>query len=233
MQRIIADFSEAVIGRDRQEHVAGLHADLELVEILVLQIFHMLQRAFHQRFRAGFAIFFEQMLFEAAGVHADADGAAIGLGGVHHFADAFAAADVARVDAQAGGARVSRFQRALVVEMDVRHDRHLGGAGDGTERRGGFLGRAAHPDDIGAHILTGADLIDRRAGVFGGGVGHGLHGDRGIPAHRHFAHHDLPALAAGDVTPGTHAHANRLLHSIALPDSTGMQPCKTRLIIAA
>jgi hypothetical protein len=52
---------------------------------MVLQQLDMVERAFDQRLGAGLAIFLEQVLLEAAGIDADADRAAIGLGGVDHF----------------------------------------------------------------------------------------------------------------------------------------------------
>ena len=84
----------------------------------------MIERALDQRLRAGLAIFLEQILLEAAGIDADADRAAVRLGGVDDFLHARGRADIAGIDAQAGRARIGRFQRALVVEMDVRDDRH-------------------------------------------------------------------------------------------------------------
>ena len=50
-------------------------------------------------------------------------------------------ADIARIDAQAGGAGIGGFERALVVEMDVGDDRHVRGAHDLPERRGALLRR--------------------------------------------------------------------------------------------
>jgi hypothetical protein len=94
---------------------------------VILQQLDMVERAFDQRLGAGLAVFLEQVLFQAPGVDPDADRAAIGLGGADHFGDPLRGADIARIDAQAGGALVGRLQRALVVEMDVRDDRHLGG----------------------------------------------------------------------------------------------------------
>ena len=73
--------ASCMIGGDREEHVARLHRDLIFVEVVVLEQLDMIERAFDQRLGAGLAIFFEQVLFEAAGVDADADRAAIGLGG--------------------------------------------------------------------------------------------------------------------------------------------------------
>ena len=61
MQRVIADFGQLLIRRDGQEHVRGFHADLEVVEIVLLENIGVVQRAFDQRFRVGFAVFLQQM----------------------------------------------------------------------------------------------------------------------------------------------------------------------------
>ena len=82
MQRAIDRFGELLIGGDREEQVGRLHRDLVFVEIVVLQQLDMIERALDQRLGAGLAIFLEQVLLEAAGVDADADRAAVGLGGV-------------------------------------------------------------------------------------------------------------------------------------------------------
>ena len=109
MKRAIHRLGKSVIGGHRKKHVACLHSHLEFVEIVVLQQLDVIERAFDQRLGAGLAVFLEQVLLEAACVDPDADGAAIGLGRAHHFGNPLAAADIARIDAQAGGALVGRF----------------------------------------------------------------------------------------------------------------------------
>jgi hypothetical protein len=94
---------------------------------MILEQADMVQCAFDQRLGARLAIFFEQVLFQAAGIDPDADRAAIGSGGGDDFSDPLGRADVARVDAQAGRAGIGGFERALVVEMNVGDDRDLGG----------------------------------------------------------------------------------------------------------
>ena len=126
MQRVVAGVGELLIGGDREEDVGRLHADLEFVEVVVLQDACVVERAFDHRLRAGLAVFLEQVLLQRAGVDADAHRAAVVLGGLHHLAHALGAADVAGIDAQAGRARLGRLDGALVVEMDVGDDRHLG-----------------------------------------------------------------------------------------------------------
>jgi hypothetical protein len=95
VERAVDRIGELRIGGDREEDVAGFDRDLIFVEIMVLQQLDMVERAFDERLGAGLAIFFEQVLLEAAGVDADADRAAVGLGGADDFADAVAATDVA------------------------------------------------------------------------------------------------------------------------------------------
>src|SRR3546814_15893054 len=106
----------------------------------------MIKRAFYQCFRAGLAIFFEQVLFERTSVDADSHGAAIGLRSVHHFLDPCLAADVARTHAQAGRARVGGSQCALIMKMTVRADGYAPGPNDLPARSGRSLIGPGPPD---------------------------------------------------------------------------------------
>ena len=173
---------------------------------MVLEQLDMVERRLDQRVGAWLAIFLEQVALQAAAIDADADRAAVRLGGAHHFGDALARPDIAGVDPQASRAGVRRLQRALVVKMDVGDDRHAGGADDLAERGGALDVGAAHADDVGAGVLAAADLVDRRARVAGRRVGHRLDGDRRVAADGDGADHDLAARAADDVAPGTKRH---------------------------
>ena len=137
---------ERRLQRDREEQVGCLHRDLELVKVVVLQQLDMVHRRFDQRVGARLAIFFEQMLFEATAIHADADRAAIGLRRADDFGNALVRPDIARIDPQARSPRIGGFQCALVMEMDVGDDRHARGAGDQLEGGGAFdVGAGAAP----------------------------------------------------------------------------------------
>ncbi len=114
MQGTVHRVGELHVGGDRKEHVAGFDGDLVLVKILVLQQLDMVERGFDQRLGTGLGIFLEQVLLQAAGIDADADRTAIGLGGIDHFFHPLLGADVAGIDAQACGAGIGGFQRALV-----------------------------------------------------------------------------------------------------------------------
>ena len=58
------------------------------VEAEVIQNSRMVERGFHHRIRAWLAVFLQQVLFKAAAIDADADGAAIGAGRGDDFAHA-------------------------------------------------------------------------------------------------------------------------------------------------
>ena len=202
MQRAIDCIGQALIGGDSQEDVAGFHRDLVFVEVVVLQQLDVIHRAFDQRFGAGLAVFFQQIAFKTSGIDPDADRAAIRFRCPHDFGDPFAAADVAGIDAEAGGTGIGSFQRALVVEMDIGDQRHPRRLHDLPESRGAFLIGAGDPDDIGTRFLASADLVDGRAGIGGWRVRHRLHGNGRIAADRCVADHDPAALAAFDRAPG-------------------------------
>ena len=126
VQRAVDGLGQLLIGGDGQEGVGRLHRDLELVEVVVLQDAGVVQGALDHGVGAGLAVFLQQFLLQRAGVDADAHGAAMVLGRLNDVADAVGRADIAGIDAQAGGARLGRLDAALVVKMDVGHERHLG-----------------------------------------------------------------------------------------------------------
>ena len=125
MQRVVAGLGQLLVGGDREEDVGRLHADLELVEVVVLQDARVVERALDHRLGAGLAVFLQQVLLQRAGIDADAHRAAVVLGRLDHLAHPLGAADIAGIDAQAGGAGLGRLDGALVVEMDVGDDRHV------------------------------------------------------------------------------------------------------------
>ena len=162
VQRAVDGFGQQLVGGHGQEQVGGLHADLELVEVVVLQDAGVAQRALDHRLGTRLAVALEQLALERAGVDADAHGAAVVAGGLHHLAHAAGRADVAGIDAQAGRAGLGRLDGAFVVEVDVGHDRHARGLDDGRQGRGRRLVRAGDAHDVGAGLLQRPHLGDRR-----------------------------------------------------------------------
>ena len=84
----------------------------------------MVEPAFHHRVGARLAVFVQQVLFQRPRIHANADRAVMIARGLDHLFDTGLIADVAGVDAQTGGPRLSGFDPAFVVEMYIRHDWH-------------------------------------------------------------------------------------------------------------
>ena len=206
MQRIIAGLGQAMIRRDRQKHVRGFDADFDLVKIMVLQQAQMVEGAFHHRVRARLAVFLQQFAFQTAGIDANANGAAMVLGRLHHLAHPVGAADIAGIDAQARRTGTGRFEGALVMEMNIRDQGHPRLADNLFKGGGGLRVGAGHAHDVGAGVGGGVDLVKSRAGIGGDRVGHGLHRDRRVAANGEPAHMNLAGAATGDVTPGTDAH---------------------------
>ena len=136
MDRGIGDGGELLVGSGRHEDVRGFHADLKLVKVVVLQKLDVIEPGFHHRIRARLAIFVQEVLFQRPGIYPDADGAAVIFRGLHHLGHALSVADVAGVDPQTGSASLGGFNRALIVEMDVGHDRHRAFAANLAQRRG-------------------------------------------------------------------------------------------------
>ena len=209
MQRVIAGLGQAVIGGDRQENVGGLNADLEFPEVVVFQNPRMVQAAFDHSLWAGLAVTLQQLFLQRAGIDADTHGTAMVACRLDHLAHPLRLADIAGIDAQAGRARLRRFNGALVVEMDVGDDRHRDIVDDRLQRRGRCLVGARDSHDIGPGLLQRVDLADRRLRVVGRRIGHGLHRDRCIAADGHVANHDAAGFPPLNFPIGPNAHLNR------------------------
>ncbi len=208
MERVVAGICQRLIGGDGEENIGCLHADLELVEIIVEQDAGMIESAFDHRFRAWLAIFFQQVFLQRSGIHTDPHGAVVVLRSLDDLAYPFFRTDIAGVDAQTGGAGLGGFDPAFVVEVNVGDDWHGYFRHDLLECCGtGFI-RAGDPHDIGTGNFHGADLLDGSLDVMGQGVGHGLHRDRCITTDRHIADMDLAGFTAFYMAPG----ANGIVH---------------------
>ena len=121
------------------------------------------------------------------------------------------------VDAQASRARLGGLDAALVVEVDVRHDRHVDLGDDLLQRSRALLVGHRDAHDVGPRFGAGIHLSDRRVDIRGQRVRHGLNADRRVPADGHATDMDLPALAAIDVAPGSDVvDRHRSLHARGL-----------------
>ena len=204
MNGCIGGLCQLLIGRSGHEDIGRLHADLEFVEIVVLQDTDMVETGLHHRVGARFAVFLKQVLFQRPGIHADPDGTAVILGRLHHFGHALAVTDIARVDPQAGRTGLCRLDGALVVEMYIRNDRHRAFAHDLFQGLGGRMIGGGNPDDIRPYIRRALDLGHCCRDIRRIGVRHRLNRYRGAPTYRNIADHDLAAFAAVDIAPRAH-----------------------------
>ena len=204
VDRRIRRFGQGLIGGGGHEHIAGLYADLEFVEIIILQDADMLHPAFDHRIGTGFAVFVQQVLFQTTGIHTDPDGTAMIAGGGDHLFDALFIPDIARIDPQAGGTGLGALNRAAVMEMDVGDDGHRA-FGDDLFQGGGtaFIGhRDAH--DIGTGLCGSLDLCNGGRHIRGDRVGHRLHRNRRIASDGDVPNMDLTRFAAVDIAPRAH-----------------------------
>ncbi len=156
------------------------------------------QGRLHQRCRGRFAVLLLQVLFQGTGVDADTDRDPAVTGGIDHRAHAVFATDVARVDPQAIHAQLGHAQGDPVVEMDVGDQWHLDQLLDPAEGLGSVHVRHGYPDDIDARGFQAVDLGHGRGHIIGVAVGHALHRDRRIAAHRHRADPDFTRFATLD-----------------------------------
>ena len=144
--------------------------------------------ALHQSLRRGVAVFFQQPLFKAAAVDADADGDASLPARRRHGFHVFLPADIAGVYAYGVHAPCGALQRQLIVKMYVRHYGQRGAfLYFGYGRRGGHI-RHGKADYIAAQSGKVPNLGKGGMGVGGFGVAHGLHRHLRAAAHRHIAH---------------------------------------------
>jgi len=211
MQGAVDGLGQLLIGGDRQEGVGRLHRNLELVKIQILKDAGVVQRAFNHRIGAGLAVFFQQVLLQRPGVDADPHRTAVVAGRLNDLLHPVDRADVARVDAQAGGARLGRLDPPAIMEVDVGHQGHAGLARNGAEGRRRVFIRAGDADDVGPGLLQLTDLLQRRRRVGRRRIGHRLDADRGAAADSDLAHHDLAAGAALDMAPGTDVAEGRTI----------------------
>ena len=81
----------------------------------------MFKGAFHQGFRRGMTVLFQQLFVQAAAVDTDADGDLPILTHIHHRFDPVFASDITGVDTDLGCTALCGCDGQLIVKMDIRH----------------------------------------------------------------------------------------------------------------
>ena len=146
---------------------------------------------FHQGFRRGMAVLFQQPLVQAAAVDTNADGDMPLLAHIHHSLHPILGTDVAGIDADLGRTALSGGNGQLVVKMDIRHQGQGAFLADLPESPGRLHIGHRQP----CHLTTGGgqlpDLRKRALHIGGFGIEHGLDHHRRTAAHGNTANQNL------------------------------------------
>ena len=188
VQRVREALRRHAVARYRQRHGGCFERKADIVEAVFIQQRDVSPRALDHRLWAGVTVFFYEPRFKAAGVHSDADRDVPRAAGFGHGLDVLLPADVAGVDAYLVRAARRRLKGKPVVEVDVRHQRHIHPLLYLRYRL-----RRAHIRHCDSHDVTarGGKFAYLRRGGLGVprlGVAHRLHGDL-RPAADHDAAH--------------------------------------------
>ena len=185
------------VGGDHQGDRGGLHRDLDVGEVDVLEQGEFVAGGLDQGLGGGPAVLLVEVGVQRPGVDPDADGHAsvACLGG--YLLDLGLLAQVARVQAQPLHAGLQRGECHLVVEVDVGHDRHRRARHNVGQALGGRLlvARAAH--DVRAGRGQRVDLGQRAVDVRRLRRRHRLHRDRRTITDGHAAQGDAARGPAG------------------------------------
>ena len=171
---------EAVCG-DGQLHVAGFHAQHDILKPDLFQNPGMPERAFHQALRRRSAVLRQQFLFHGSAVYADPDRDVMRLRAVRYHPDTVFPADIPRIDPQLRDSVLRGADCQLIVKVDIRNQRHRAPVRQGFYRfRAGFVIHA-DPHQVASRVMQRADLRQCGFRVPGVGIGHALHQYR-VPA---------------------------------------------------
>ncbi len=119
VQRIQELLRREAIGADHQGHPRRLQRNNDVLEPLVLEQPHVAPRALHHRLGRRVAILSQQVAFQRARVHADANRQPPLTGRIDHGPHPLRLADIARIQSQLRHSRLRRRDRQPVVEVDI------------------------------------------------------------------------------------------------------------------
>ena len=187
MQGIIRLLRRQLVGRYRQRHTAGLQGQHNIMKTGFFQQTGMAQGAVQHSPGGHAALPAQNILLDAAGVHADADGHMMHSGAVRHPAHLFHAADIAGVDAHLGYAPLDGPHRQIGPEVDIRHQRHRRTVHNGGQRFQAVLIVHAQTHDVAPGLRQLPNLLQRGRSVPAVRIGHALHAHRRAAANGHFS----------------------------------------------
>ena len=134
----------------------------------------MAKGAFHQGLGCGMAILFQQLLFQAASVHANADGNVLVFAHIHHSLYPILPADIAGIDSNLAGAAFCSGNGKTVVKMDIRNQGQHAFLADLRKAPGCFHIGHSQTGNLAAGGSQGANLRQRPLYIGGFGIQHGL-----------------------------------------------------------
>ena len=158
------------------------------MEILFLQQPHMAQSAFHQGFRCGVTVLFQQFLFQRTAVDTNADGNMFFFAHIHHSLDPILATDVAGVDADLGRAALRGGNGQPIIKVNVRHQWQRGSLCDLRKALCRIHIRHCQTDDLTTCGTKRLDLGKASLHIRGFCIEHGLDAHRSIAADDHISY---------------------------------------------
>ena len=175
MQRIIALLAQQPVRFHHAGHIAAFDGDHDLIKIVFFQKRHMIHGAFHQCLGHGCAVFFQNMLFQTARIHTNANGHAVQAAGIGHGLYTVVTANVAGVDADLIHARFHTGQRRLIVKMDIRHNGNIHGVFQRRDQAGILGGGHGNAQDLAACRRHTLCLLHIALHILYRHIQHGLH----------------------------------------------------------
>ena len=197
MQGIGTFFGKQAVCRDHLGNGGRLHRNDGIFKIKFFKQGCVIQRTLAQCFCGGCAVFLQNVFFKRTAVDTDADRDVFDTTSIADRLDTVIVTDIAGVNANFIVTKLGTTQRDLVVKMNIRNDRDgescLLDADNRIRRLHGGNGNA---HDVTSRILKRTHLRNRRLGIQGIGVGHGLDGDGVIAADRQAADFHFSAFSS-------------------------------------
>ena len=175
MQGVICLGGQQPVSGHHARHVGGFYGDDDIIKVMLFQQAHMVHGTFHHGFRHRGTVTGQDMLFQAAAVHANADGDVFGVAGIRDRFYTVIITDVAGVDANLIGTGIDGGKGGAIVKVDIGHNGDIHRLLNGRYHRG--ICRGGHRDahDLAARFCHAFCLLHVARNILNGHIEHGLH----------------------------------------------------------